>query len=76
MKFAGAGLPTPGFRSFGGTRAYLSFEDSQEATVALFRGFQQKEVVFFLQTFFSFFKCAKWGRTQTEGEKQTEYVTI
>lgn len=46
---------------------YLSVENSQEATVALFRGFQHKEVVF-LQTFV-LFKYAAWGWTQT-GKKE------
>lgn len=55
---------------FGGP--YLSVENSQEATVALFRGFQHKEVVF-LQTFI-LFKYADWGWTQT-GKKEKKQTT-
>lgn len=52
---------------------YLSVENSQEATVALFRGFQHKEVIF-LQTFV-LFKYAAWGWTQTgKKEKKTNYM--
>lgn len=47
---------------------YLSFEDGQEATVVLFRGFQHKEVVFSQQTFI-FFKYAEWGWAQTVEKK-------
>lgn len=42
--------------------AYLSIEDGQEATIALFRRFQHEETVFFLQTFI-FLKYAEWGWT-------------
>lgn len=74
MRFASVYLPTLGFRSYEGhdlfLGPYLSFEDSQEATVALFRGFQNKEVVFFLQTFI-FLKYAEWGSTQT-GKKNKQ----
>lgn len=52
---------------------YLSFEDSQEATVALFRGFQHEEVVFFLQNFI-FLKFAEWEWTQTGKRKKKVHV--